>query len=89
MCRNDWLSKYYDLTLQKKAIDDELKELKKKIADGLSDYGKYKKDGFEVNYQLITSNRFDSVVFKKEHPDIYKRYQKASESERLIVKPIA
>lgn len=88
MCRNDWLNKYCDLTLQKKSIEDGPKELKRKIVEGLPDYGKYKKDGFEVNYLLITSNRFDIATFKEEMPVFYEQYQKTSESERLTVKPI-
>lgn len=40
-------------------------------------------DEHKVTWKEVTSNRFDSTAFRKDHGDMYKAYQKASTSKRF------
>lgn len=39
-----------------------------------------------VSWKSVSSNRFDSTTFKKDHPDLYTKYAKVSESRRFTIK---
>lgn len=40
-------------------------------------------NGFKISYKEIISNRFDTTLFKKEHPDTYKKYVAQTSSMRF------
>lgn len=40
---------------------------------------------FKVRYKEVTSNRFDSVAFKKTHGDLYEQYTKPTVSRRFTI----
>lgn len=56
-------------------------------AFGLDEYSVESPEGdhYKATFREVASERFDSIAFKKEHPDIYARYIKASSSPRFNV----
>ena len=56
-------------------IDKARKELDEKIEESLG-IGIHHIGGFSVTIQDTTEERFDSVVFKKENPELAKQYMK-------------
>lgn len=74
------------------ALEEEIKELterKERMAQkmmkalGEAETGE-SKDAF-VTWKSVTSNRFDSKSFRKDHPDLYEQYKKESTSRRFKV----
>lgn len=59
--------------------------LKEEILAFMGDKDTYSEGASKVTYKLISSTRFDSVAFKKEHEELYKKYSKTSESYRFVV----
>lgn len=59
--------------------------LKEEILALMGEQEVYSEGGSKVTYKLISSTRFDSVTFKKEHEELYKKYSKTSESYRFTV----
>lgn len=69
-----------ELNAEMEAIKDELKqELEQRNTETLIT-GEYK-----ITYKAVTSSRFDSAAFKKEHGELYKQYQKQTTSKRFTV----
>ena len=40
-------------------------------------------NGFKISYKEVISNRFDTTLFKAEHPDTYKKYIAQTSSMRF------
>jgi len=59
--------------------------LKEEILALMGDKDTYSEGNSKVTYRLISSTRFDSVAFKKEHEELYKKYSKTSEIYRFVV----
>lgn len=59
--------------------------LKEEILSLMGGQEVYSEGASKVTYKLISSTRFDSAAFKKEHEDLYKEYSKTSESYRFVV----
>lgn len=67
-----------EIEAQLTALENEIKAYMK--AEGISELlGSEHK----VNYTAVTSNRFDSTAFKRDHADMAKLYTKASTSMRF------
>jgi len=85
------VKKLFELNKAKKEIDKEIKEIKDTLLDNV--FGNNIVDGenkyiaeFDdclVSLQLVAQNRFDSTLFKKEHPDIYEKYTKTVVSKNI------
>lgn len=56
-------------------------------AFGLDEYSVTSPEGdhYKAAFKEVTSERFDSKAFEKEHPDIYARYIKAGSSMRFTI----
>lgn len=76
-----------ELTKDYKAQSDSLKnQLKADMAN--CDVAELISNEFKVTWKKYTQNRFDSTVFKKDYPDLYKQYSKTSASQRLTIKEL-
>lgn len=40
---------------------------------------------YKIRYKAVTSNRFDSVAFKKEHSELYSLFTKQTTTRRLTI----
>ena len=69
-----------ELAAEITAIEDTIKaEMTAREADELVT-GEYK-----VRWTKVTSNRFDTIAFKKTHADIYSQYTKTTENRRFSI----
>lgn len=71
---------------QIKQLEELKNEKENKLKQAIGEYeiaifGKYK-----VTWKNVTSNRFDSNAFKKEYPDLYKKFLKSSSYRRFSIK---
>lgn len=75
------------LESKKKILENEIESLKDAIkADMLArNVSEDIVDIFTVRYTDVTSNRFDSTKFKKDHPDMYESYLTKSVSSRFTI----
>ena len=70
-----------DLTIQKKKIEEQEKEMRGKLLAAMEQYGVKKFDTPEVTFTYIaptTRNTIDSAKLKKELPDVVEKYTKTS-----------
>ena len=70
-----------DLTIQKKKIEEQEKEMRGKLLAAMEQYGVKKFDTPEVTFTYIaptTRNTIDSAKLKKELPDVAEKYTKTS-----------
>lgn len=72
-----------DLEKEKSILEDLIKdEMTKQDTDTL-----ILGDGvFKVTWKEVSSDKFDSAAFKKEHNDLYEQYVKTSSYKRFAVK---
>lgn len=81
--------KLQSLEAQIKALEAEKAALQDEIKADMGDAEEISTGKFIIKFQTITSNRFDSTAFKKDHPEEYAAYTKASTSRRFTLKAIA
>lgn len=90
--RKDVMTKKLDRRAEIKKAMDELKYELDEIEDSVK--AAMEKDGvdefvvgpYKVTYKEVTSNRFDSTLFKKDNADLYEEYKRPSTCKRFIVK---
>lgn len=75
------------LEIAKKELEEKLKKAKSGIKDIMKAEGvtEIKTDKFIIRNTPVTTNRFDTTKFKKEHIDLYEAYTVASTSERFSI----
>lgn len=71
---------------QEKALEQERKEAENKLKAMLEDNEAGIAGEREVRWKPITSCRFDSTSFRKDHPDLYDQYAKESSYRRFDIK---
>lgn len=81
------VKKLQELEEQKKAIEQQMEELKDQIKKDMEKKGleEVQAGSFLIRWKKIVSNRFDSKRFAKEHERLYKQYMKESESRRFTI----
>jgi putative phage-type endonuclease len=81
----DKIREYFELKNTIKALELQVKKIENniKLELGEAEIG-YAPD-YEINWKSIKSNRFDSKRFKKEHPDLFKQYQKKSSYRKFTI----
>ena len=61
-------------------------EMAAKIKSLMGDHEVAKVDGYTIKWTPVSSERFDSTAFKKDHPVLAQEYTKTSQSRRFSVK---
>lgn len=86
-CVNAKVHKIKKLEMEKKELEEQINELKTNIKDAMRENGvnEFRTDKFIVRNKEITSNRFDTKQFKKDHTDLYEAYTVESVSERFTI----
>jgi len=82
----DELETYDQLKDNKKQIDKAIKDIENRIKGKMEDAEVAKAGGRRIMWKTYESNRFDTKTFKKEKPELYKKYVKTSKSRRFSVK---
>ncbi|SLM30830.1 conserved hypothetical protein [Desulfamplus magnetovallimortis] len=76
--------------LEYSELEDKYAELKEectnKLKMMLGDNEKGAADNYVVNWKTINSNRFNSKLFQKDHPELFKKYSKKSSYRRFSIK---
>lgn len=78
---NNRLDKIAALEAQIKALEEAKNALKAEVIAAMGDLRET--DKYTVHNTTVTTNRFDSTRFKKDHKDLYDEYTKASTSTRF------
>lgn len=81
---NNRLDKIAALEAQIKALEEAKNALKAEVIAAMGDLRET--DKYTVHNTTVTTNRFDSTRFKKDHKDLYDEYLKASTSTRFSYK---
>jgi len=69
-----------------KELDKERKEIEQNIKLAMKESETAIVGDRKITYKKVTSNRFNSKGFKKDHPDLYNEYKKESSYRRFMVK---
>lgn len=88
MNRKDLNSKFAEIA-QYRRIEEEAKAVREALEAELKEH--MQSEGIETligdehkaTYKAVTSSRFDSATFKKDHADMYEAYKKPSTSMRF------
>lgn len=73
---NNRMKKIADLDAEIKRLQAERDALADEVKAAITDT--FESDLFKVTYKEVTSRRFDSTAFKKDHADLYEAYRKPS-----------
>ena len=86
-CINGKIYKIKKMEIEKKELEESINKLKASIKDVMKSEGvdEIKTDKFIVRNKEVTSNRFDTKQFKKDHIDLYEAYTVESTSERFTI----
>ena len=81
------LARYEELKAQAKVLEDELSAIESEFKSELDRRGveEWEIGNKKVRWNSILSNRFDTTGFKKEFPDVYKKWTKQVASRRFSV----
>lgn len=81
------LARYEELKAQVKALSDELDGIESEFKSELDRRGveEWEVGNKKVRWTSVLSNRFDTTGFKKEFPDVYKKWTKQVASRRFSV----
>ena len=82
----DDIARVKRIDAQVKDLEKESDAIKQRIQMEIGDADGGKASGWQVNWKTISSVRLDSTRLKKEQPEIYEKYAKASESRRFEIK---
>lgn len=83
---NVLLERLNELELKKKAIAKEIDDIKGRIKFNMGENVYAESEKFYVERKTVKTKRFDSTTFKQAEPEMYIKYTKESESERMTIK---
>ena len=83
---NEIINKYMEYSENEKEFSGLKEECVNKIKMMLGDNEKGATDSYVINWKNVNSSRFNSQTFKKDHPDLFKQYSKASSYRRFSIK---
>lgn len=66
-----------------------LAELKDRLLFLMGDRRKVSAGGVEASFSAVSSERFDTDAFKRQHPELYAQFLRKSESTRLVVRRVS
>lgn len=81
------INKIRELDAQKKELEKTISALKNEIKEDMKSKGEemHITSNYTIHFKEVVSCTFDSNKFKKEHLDLYSKYQKSTTSTRLII----
>lgn len=82
---NDKLKRRQELVGLLDKLETEKKQIEQELKIYLGDAEMAENEHYRVSWKNVLTNRIDSTRLKEEEPEIYKRYQKTSQSRRFQV----
>lgn len=88
---NRTMARHMKAAIELKAQIEELKAELEKHQDAIkagmqaADIDEFTAAGHKATYKAVTSNRFDSSAFRKDHAALYDKYKKPSVSMRFCL----
>ena len=82
---NDKLKRRQELVDLLDKLETEKKQIEQELKIYLGDAEMAENEQYRVSWKNVLTNRIDSTRLKEEEPEIYKRYQKTSQSRRFQV----
>ncbi len=82
---NDKLKRRQELVGLLDKLETEKKQIEQELKIYLGDAEMAENEQYRVSWKNVLTNRIDSTRLKEEEPEIYKRYQKTSQSRRFQV----
>ncbi|PKR79205.1 hypothetical protein CEY16_05545 [Halalkalibacillus sediminis] len=86
----DAMDSYFDaievIKTEMKDLETRKKEYENKVKQMIGEAEKAYSSRHIVSWKSIQTNRFDSKSFKKDHPDLFKKYAKPSSYRRFTIK---
>ena len=82
---NDKLKRRQELVGLLDKLETEKKQIEQELKIYLGDAEMAENEQYRVSWKNISTNRIDSARLKEEEPEIYKRFQKTSQSRRFQV----
>ena len=80
------LERREELTGLIERMEKEKKKIEQELKIFIGENGGAENDYYRVTWKSVSSERFDSRLFKAEQPEVYRRYLRKSESRRFSVK---
>lgn len=84
----DVLAEYAALGTADKATAGRKAELKQRITFLMGDRPKVTAGFLEATFSRVSTERFDTEAFKRAYPDLFAKFLRTSESERLVVRAL-
>ncbi len=79
------VEQYKELTSQIAALEAQKDALSAHIKQVMGENEELYAGSYVIRYKVITSKRFDTTAFKKEHADLYADFLKESTSRRFTI----
>lgn len=80
------MEEYFKVSDLLKQLSEQKEQIEQEIKLRMGDHQTAQLRGAQATWKPVTSRRFDSTRFKKENPDVYQDYSKASTARRFVVK---
>ena len=74
-----------ELKRMREELDAEIDSLEDQIKASMGDQEQVTAGAFRITWKAITSSRFDSARFKKDHPDLAAQFIKTSTVKRFSI----
>ena len=76
-----------ELRSKQTILDEQIKLLESEIKSEMTERNEYQILGedYKVTWNMVSSNRFSQKEFKDDHPDLYEKYMRVSESRRFLI----
>ena len=74
-----------ELKRMREELDAEIATLEDAIKASMGDQEQIIAGGYKITWKAITSSRFDSARFKKDHPDLAAQFIKTSTVKRFSI----
>lgn len=76
---------YKELIRLKEEIEDTMEALKDAIKEAMQGAEVVTAGAYKIAHKMVTSTRFDSVRFKKDHADLAEAYTKTTTAARFTI----
>lgn len=81
---------YFEIQQLIAELNDQAESIKDSVKEAMTELSKEELEGpgWRATWHNVTTNRFDSTAFKKQHAELYSQFCKASTSTRFTFNQI-
>lgn len=87
---NRLAQEYFEIQQMIAELNDQAESIKDSVKSAMVELSKEELEGpgWRATWHNVTTNRFDSTAFKKQHADLYQEFCKASTGTRFTLNQI-